>query len=145
MFYGEYKQKIDLKGRIQLPRAFIEALERSSLKGVMLTRGLDQCIFALTQEEWEAQESYFSNLPLTQADVRQFNRMFFSGAISVTPDVQGKIALPPSLRDYAGIAHEAVIVGVSNRIELWNVQRWQSVVAQGEVAFEQAAQRISAL
>lgn len=122
MFIGEYQHNVDAKGRLIVPAKFREGLGDS----FVVTKGLDGCLFAYPNVEWGIFEDKLRKLPLTSADARKFVRYFFSSAIECEIDAQGRILLPASLRDYAGIKKEVVSIGVSNRVEIWDKTAWQS-------------------
>ncbi len=142
MFYGEYLHSIDRKGRLILPAKFREAAKNHFIEKFYVTRGLDNCLFMLSEEEWKAQENKFKNLPFTKAQSRQFNRLFFSGAVEVTFDSQGRVLLPQYLKDFAGIKKDVVIVGVSNRIEIWAKDRWNEFYGNSKQSFEEIAEKL---
>ena len=142
MFYGEYSHSIDRKGRLILPARFREVCKESGYEKFFITRGLDKCIFMFTEGEWRNQEVKFKNLSFTKQEARSFNRLFFSGAGEVIPDRQGRFIVPPYLKDYAGIKRDAVIIGVSNRIEIWDTTLWQSFYQQTSQSFEQIAEKM---
>lgn len=124
MFYGEFSHSLDEKGRLILPARFRDIATENGIERFFLTRGLDKCIFMFAADEWVKQEQKFRNMSFTKQQSRSFNRMFFSGAIDVYPDKQGRFVVPQYLKDYAGIDREAVIIGVSNRIEIWDQKIW---------------------
>lgn len=136
MFMGEFHHNIDQKGRIIVPVKFRDGLGES----FVLTRGLDQCIFGYPQEEWKALEQKLKNLPLTKKDARAFTRFFFSGATECEVDKQGRINIAPTLRQYANLEKECVVIGVSNRIELWNKASWEEYFVESEESFAEIAE-----
>ncbi len=142
MFYGEYKHSIDRKGRLILPAKFREAYKEYGVERFLLTRGLDQCIFMFGEEEWRAQEQKFKSASFTKQETRSFNRMFFSGAVDVVPDKQGRFIVPPYLKEYAGIKRDTVIIGVSNRIEIWDRKKWDEFYSNSSKTFEQTAENL---
>jgi len=142
MFYGEYRHNIDRKGRLILPAKFRDACKEYSIDRFFLTRGLDKCIFMFTDEEWRAQEQKFKTMSFTKQESRHFNRMFFAGAVDVSPDKQGRFIIPDYLNEYAGIKKEAVIIGVSNRIEIWERQTWTEFYRNVSGRFEQISENI---
>lgn len=142
MFYGEYNHGIDRKGRLILPARFREICKESGIERFFITRGLDKCLFMFTEEEWRLQEQKFKNQPFTKQETRSFNRLFFSGAISVDPDKQGRFIIPQYLKDYANIKKDAIVIGVSNRIEIWDSKSWQTFYATSSETFEQIAENI---
>jgi len=121
--YGEYSHTIDEKNRLFIPARFRKAFKKG--EKLVLSRGLDGCLFLFPEEEWEKLEDKAKTLPITARDARAFTRHLFSGASLCVADAQGRIPFPPSLKEYAGIDKEVVIIGVSNRIEIWAKQRWK--------------------
>mgnify|MGYP001007731096 CR=1 FL=1 len=138
MFMGEYQHGLDTKGRLIIPAKFREELG----EGAIITRGLDNCLFLFPQEEWSILENKLKALPLTKHDARQFVRFLFSGATECEMDKQGRINLPTNLREFAEIEKDAVVIGVSSRIEIWSKERWQSYVEVAEESFEDIAENI---
>ncbi len=121
MFMGEYAHSIDSKGRLIMPARFREQLGSE----FVVTKGLDDCLFVYSPEEWQEIEKAFRQIPLTTRDARKFARFFFAGAASVELDKQGRVLLPAVLRDFAGLTKDVVLVGVLNRIEIWDKARWE--------------------
>jgi MraZ protein len=142
MFYGEYKHGIDRKGRIILPARFRDVSKEHGLEKFFITRGLDKCIFMFTEDEWRLQEQKFKSLSFTKQEARRFNRLFFSGALDVAPDKQGRFIVPQYLKDYAGIKKDTIIIGISNRIEIWDEKTWQEFYASTSETFEQIAENM---
>lgn len=142
MFYGEYKHSIDRKGRLILPSRFREVCRDAGLEKFFLTRGLDHCIFMFSEGEWRSLEQKFKNLPFTKQQSRSFNRLFFSGAVEVAPDKQGRFIIPHNLKTYASIKRDTVVIGVSNRIEVWDVATWEGFYAGCNESFEQIAETL---
>jgi len=142
MFYGEYRHNLDRKGRLILPAKFREASKEYSVERFFLTRGLDKCIFMFTEDEWRQQEQRFKSMSFTKQEARQFNRMFFSGATDVSPDKQGRFIIPDYLKEYASIKREAVFIGISNRIEIWDRQSWSDFFSSTGGGYEQIAENI---
>lgn len=121
MFMGEYQHRIDTKGRLIVPAKFREALGEAFI----VTKGLDQCLFVYPKEEWKIFEEKLRLLPLTNTDARKFVRFFFAGAAECEVDNQGRINLPGHLRDYAALKSDIVSIGVNNRVEIWNKEKWK--------------------
>lgn len=142
MFYGEYNHSIDLKGRLILPARFRDLCKERGIDRFFLTRGLDKCIFMFPEEEWRIQEKKFKSMPFTKGESRNFNRLFFSGALEVVPDKQGRFVVPNFLKDYANIKRDAVIIGISSRIEIWDQATWQQFYANSNGSFEQIAENL---
>lgn len=142
MFYGEYTHTIDRKGRLILPAKFREVAQSSFIERFFVTRGLDTCLFMFAEEEWRLQENKFKAISFTNQQSRTFNRLYFSGATDVIPDKQGRILLPQYLKDFAGIKRDVIIVGVSNRIEIWARDTWRDFYANSKQSFEEIAERL---
>jgi len=142
MFYGEFSHSIDRKGRLILPAKFRETAKTHFVEKFFITRGLDNCLFMLSEEEWRSQESKFKAMPFTKLESRKFNRIYFSGAVEITFDTQGRILLPQYLKDYAQIKKDVVIVGVSNRIEIWAKDKWLEFYGNSRQSFEEIAEKL---
>ena len=142
MFYGEYEHTIDRKGRLIIPSKFREVFKEHYIEKFYVTRGLDGCLFVFTEDEWKNQESKFKNMSFTKQESRNFNRMFFAGAVDVLPDKQGRFIIPPYLKDYAQIKRDTVIIGVSNRIEIWDSKNWGEFYSTSNESFERIAENL---
>jgi MraZ protein len=142
MFYGEFLHSIDRKGRLILPSKFREVAKANFIEKFFVTRGLDKCLFMFSEEEWRSQETKFKSMPFTKQESRIFNRIYFSGAVDVVPDRQGRILLPQFQKDYAQIKKEVVIVGVSNRIEIWGSESWKEFYGSWKQSFEEIAEKL---
>ena len=120
MFIGEFHHSIDAKGRLIMPAKFREQLNECCV----ITRGIDQCLFIYPIEEWKILLEKVNGLPVNRKDARQFSRFFLSGACECEFDKQGRINLSTPLMNYAGLSKDCVIIGVSNRIEIWEKEKW---------------------
>ncbi len=135
---GEYRHNIDEKGRMIVPAKFRDEL--GSL--FIVTRGLDRCLFVYPEEEWKKLEEQLKSLPLTKKDARAFSRFFFSGATECEIDKQGRVNIASPLREYAQLEKECVVIGVSNRVEIWSKHIWEEYVGQSEDSFSEIAENI---
>jgi len=135
---GEYKHNVDVKGRMIVPAKFREGLGDS----FVVTRGLDKCLFAYPLDEWKVIEEKLKQLPLTKKDARAFTRFFFSGAIECEIDKQGRINIPQNLRNYADLEKECVVIGVSERVEIWANDKWKEYVEDSEESFAEIAENL---
>ncbi|MDD4939338.1 MAG: division/cell wall cluster transcriptional repressor MraZ [Candidatus Omnitrophica bacterium] len=142
MFYGEYIHSIDRKGRVILPAKFREAAKAHFVEKFFVTRGLDKCLFMFSEEEWRSQENKFKAVSFTKQQSRTFNRLYFSGAVDVIADKQGRILIPQYLKDFAQIKRDVVIVGVSNRVEIWAKDKWQEFYGSSQQSFEEIAEKL---
>ena len=118
MLTGEYNYAIDTKGRVTIPQKYREDLGDR----LYITKGLDGCLFVLSEQQWKEFESKIGDLPLSKA--RDLQRFFFSGACDVEPDKQGRVLIPQSLRDYAGLNKDVTVIGAAVRAEIWDSARW---------------------
>ena len=142
MFYGEYEHTIDRKGRVIVPAKFRQALKEHEAKTLFLTRGLDGCLFLFAEAEWRTMENRFKQIPVTKAEGRKFNRLFFSGATEVAVDGLGRLLVPRTLKEFAQIKQDVVIVGVSTRMEIWAKEKWQAFYESSRQSFEEIAERV---
>ena len=120
MFMGEYNHSIDTKGRLIIPSRFREELGDE----FVVTKGLDGCLFVFPNSEWQAFEEKLKTLPLTNKSARQFARFFVAGATPCELDKQGRILLPQTLREFAGLEKDVVLTGMLNRVEIWSKAQW---------------------
>jgi len=141
MFMGQFEHTLDPKNRLTIPSPFRPEIERES-DGLVVTTGLDQCLFVYPFSEWKRLGERLSQHGTTRATNRAFVRLFFAGAHAVQPDGQGRITLPEPLRDYAGIQDRVAIIGARNKFELWQADRWQSYYEQKRPIFEKLSERI---
>ena len=120
MFLGRFLHTVDSKGRVTIPAKF-----RPNLAGgVVVTRGIDRCLYIYPQAEWDRLAERVRELPLTKKDARSFVRFLFSEASDCVPDRQGRILIPGYLREYANLDSEIVIAGLDNRLEMWSSSAW---------------------
>jgi len=127
-FLGEFEHTLDDRGRVTLPAKFRADLAR----GVVITRGLDRCLFLFPIDEWAPLAERISALPLGRPKARVLRRLLFSGASNVLPDRQGRILIPAYLREYANINGQVIIAGLNTYVELWDAEAWYRVKAQTE-------------
>lgn len=123
MFLGEYTHTIDEKGRLTIPAKFRGLLA----SGLVVTRGFDQNLMLFPLDGWQELAQRIAARPLADEDMRMFRRRVFSGATDLLPDRQGRILLPPYLRDFAGINGDVVIAGMFHYLELWSTDAWTAV------------------
>ena len=136
MFFGEYTYKVDEKGRVPLPPKF----RRQMKEGVILAKGMgEKCISVYPIAEWKRLSDSLAAKVVTPANLRRLNRAIFGSAFGVSLDGQGRVILPFSLREYAGIGDTAIVVGANNCVELWSEGEWQ---AEKKSAEEQASEII---
>lgn len=139
MYTGEYNHTVDAKGRLIVPSRFRELLGDE----FMVTKGFDGCLFVFSNDEWVAFSDKFRDLPLSSKDARKLTRFFFAGASSCEVDKQGRILIPPTLREYADLQKDVVSTGAREHIEIWNKDRWQEVNAYDDL--DEIAERMEEL
>ncbi|MEB2278654.1 division/cell wall cluster transcriptional repressor MraZ [Lysinibacillus xylanilyticus] len=138
MFMGEYQHSVDAKGRLIVPAKFRDALGET----FVVTRGLDNCLFGYPMNEWRKLEEKLKDLPMTKKDTRAFARFFFSGATEVEIDKQGRINIPSTLVQHAHLVKECIVLGVSNRIEIWAKDAWETYFSESEQSFNEIAENM---
>ena len=141
MFMGEYSHTIDTKGRLIIPSKFREELGET----FVVTKGLDGCLFLFSDEEWKAFEIKLKSVPLTNKNARQFARFFVAGATPCELDKQGRILLPATLREFAGLEKDVVLTGMLNRIEIWSKEKWNENNSLDDVAMDEIAEQMTDL
>lgn len=138
MFTGTYTPKLDDKGRIFLPAKFREAMT----EGLVITRGQDRSIDVRTKAEFEVFTEKFKNASQTDARLRAYGRMLFALASEQVPDKQGRISITPELREYASLQRECVVIGIYDRIEIWEPTAWADYTARQEAEFSDVQEEI---
>ncbi len=138
MFLGQYEHSLDKKGRIIMPSRFREELGDSFI----ITFGLDKCLFVYPMEEWEKLANNLQALPLGKKDTRAFKRTLASRALISHFDQQGRVVISKYLRDYSEITNDVMIIGVFERIEIWDLLKWQGYASETEQSYEDIAERI---
>ena len=138
MFMGEFQHTIDSKGRLTMPAKFREDLGTKFI----VTRGLDGCLFGYPQTQWAQLEEKLAEMPLAKKDARTFVRFFYSAATECEIDKQGRINIPNSLKTHANLDKNCVVIGVSNRIEIWDEARWQDFSEVAEESFDEIAENM---
>lgn len=141
MFYGEYQHIIDPKGRVIVPSRFRDGLGEKFI----LTKGLDNCLFVYSSQEWSNLETKLKALPFTDKDVRSFVRFFFAGATECEVDKQGRILIPQNLREYAGLEKDVCVIGVSTRVEVWDKDKWGKYSGEDNVSADKIAEKMAML
>jgi len=141
MFIGEYSHNLDIKGRMAVPVKFRDRLSG----GIIITRGLDQCLFLYPKNEWDILAEKLTKLPLSQANSRAFVRLMLAGAMDLTLDTQGRILIPDYLRSYAKLKKQAIVAGLYNRIEIWDAESWKQYKNKTEASSEEIAEKLGEL
>ena len=138
MFFGTYTPRLDDKGRLFLPAKFRDELA----DGLVVTRGQERCLYVWSMEEFGKLTERLRETPVTNKAARDYVRMFFAGASDETPDKQGRITVPPMLRDYASLAKDCIVIGAMNWIEIWDATSWQTYSDQQEQAFADLSEEV---
>ena len=141
MFIGEYAHSVDAKGRVIMPVKLREDIGEKFI----VTKGLDGCLFAYSQEEWNNFEQKLKSLPLTNKNARDFVRFFLSGAVECEIDKQGRFLIPANLRNYAVLEKEIVIIGVGTRIEIWDRKEWNQYSSNDNISADEIAENMTML
>lgn len=141
MLIGEYLHTLDSKKRLSLPAKFRKEVG----KKVVITRGLDSCLFVYPTKSWEAIADKLSSLPIGGADTRGMSRFLLSGAVESDVDGAGRILVPDFLKDFADLKSRVVLAGVSDRIEIWNEKAWEEYKRRIEKGADQMAQTLGDL
>lgn len=123
---GEYLHTIDNKGRLIFPAKFREELGEKFIA----TKGLDNCLFVYSLDEWAILENKLKQLPIAKPEARAFVRFFFAGAAELECDKQGRVLLPAPLREHAKLDKDIVVIGVSTRVEIWGKEAWEEYNAR---------------
>ena len=131
MFLGTHIPRLDEKGRLFLPAKFRDELAG----GVVITKGQERCLYVFPMAEFRRVTEAMSKAPVTQKTVRDYSRVFFASASDEVPDKQGRITVPPSLREYAGLTRDCVVIGANTRVEVWDSAAWEAYLADREQAF----------
>jgi len=135
---GTYTPKLDEKGRIILPAKFRDEFGG----GVILTRGQERCVYVFSESEFETFADGIRKVPVGSKQGRDFLRLLLSGAQPEEPDRQNRITIPQSLRSYAGLDRELVVIGAGNRAEIWDAQAWDAYVTANEEDFSNTAEEV---
>jgi transcriptional regulator MraZ len=140
MLLGEYEHTIDDKSRLTLPAKFRQALAG----GIVLTRGLDACVEAYPADDWQALvESRIAGLNPLSHETRVIERFYYTGAVEVQPDKQGRVMLPPALVEHGGLGREVVVVGMRHRLEIWDRAAWRTQLKEVMGSAEHVAERLA--
>lgn len=138
MLIGQHKRAIDAKGRMILPRDYREEFEG----GLVITKGLDKCLVIYPIGEWEKLDEKIKDMPEGNFDSRGFKRQLFSNASKLIPDGQGRVLLPTHLREEARLEKEAMVIGLSDKVEVWNPDSWTEYDKRTRERYEEAASEI---
>ena len=138
MLIGEYKHTLDPKKRLSLPSRFRKEVG----KHVVVTRGLDKCLFIYPLKQWEKISERLAELSIGQSDSRGFNRFMLAGAVESDVDSAGRILIPDFLKDFAGLKSKVVVAGIHTRIEVWGEKSWENYKSRVEKDADTLAEKL---
>jgi MraZ protein len=138
VFLGTHTPRLDDKGRIFLPAKFRDDLQG----GLVITKGQDRCLYVWSRGDFEALTDRVRQAPFTNKASRDFLRVLFSGASDEIPDKQGRITIPPVLRQYARLQRDCVVIGAMDRVEIWDAESWASYSAEHEESFASMSEEV---
>ncbi len=138
MFLGTHTPRLDDKGRLFLPAKFRDRLS----SGLVVTRGQERCLYVFPMDEFTAVADQMREAPTTSKAVRDYMRVFLSGASDEVPDKQGRVTIPPALRAYAGLERDCTVIGAGARVEVWDSAAWTTYLAATEQAFADQSEEV---
>lgn len=141
MFIGEYQHNVDQKKRLALPSKFRKELGRQ----VVVTRGLDKCLFIYPLKTWKELAQKLGTLPMGESGTRSFIRLMLAGATDVEMDSQGRVLVPDYLKEYAGLEKEVIVAGLFNRLEVWDEDKWKEYKTKAEANTDEIAEQLGKL
>ena len=141
MLIGQYKHTIDIKKRLALPVKFRGELGAK----VIVTKGVENCLVVYTEKEWEVMSQKLGNLPVSQGEARSFTRHLLASATEVELDKLGRILLPDYLKEYADLKKNVVVCGLSNRLEVWDEEKWANYTKNAEKGVEEIVSKLGPL
>lgn len=137
-FFGTFTPKLDDKGRLVVPAKLREAFAR----GLVITRGQERCLYVFSATSFDALLERIRALPLTSKQAREFQRVFLAGAHAETPDKQHRVTVPQLLREYAALERDLTVIGVGDRVEIWDSQKWESVLTASEESYSEISEEV---
>jgi len=138
VFLGTHTPRLDEKGRLFLPAKYREELAH----GIVLTKGQERCLYVFPVSEFGRITEALRTAPVTAKSVRDYSRVFFASASDEVPDRQGRITIPPGLREYAALQRDCVVIGANTRLEIWDATSWTTYLDQQEDAFSDASEEV---
>ncbi len=138
MFLGTHTPRLDEKGRLILPAKYRDELA----PGLILTKGQERCVYVFPEAEFVRITEAMRTAPVTAKGLRDYSRVFFASASDEVPDKQGRIMIPPALREYAGLERDCVVIGANTRLEIWDFAAWETYLGQQEDAFSEASEEV---
>jgi MraZ protein len=141
MLIGQYEHTIDVKKRLALPSKFRGELGDK----VVITKGLESCLAVYTEAEWQVMAGKLANLPISQVEARSFSRNILAGAMEVALDKLGRILIPDYLKEYAGLKKNVTICGLSNKLEIWDSEKWNEYMKNSEKNVDEIVSKLGPL
>lgn len=138
VFLGTHQPRMDDKGRLFLPAKFREPLAG----GLVVTRGQERCLYVFPEQEFTRLYNRMREAPVTSKAARDYQRVFLSGASREVPDKQGRVTVPPPLREYAGLTKDCVVIGAGARVEVWDSGAWAAYLTEQESAFSDLSEEV---
>jgi MraZ protein len=138
VFLGTHAPRLDDKGRIFLPARFRDELAG----GLVITKGQERCLYVWPLEEFGRLTESMRNAPVTAKPTRDYMRVLFAGASDEVPDRQGRVTIPPALRDYAGLARDCIVIGANTRVEIWDARAWEAYLDEQEPRFSDLSEEV---
>jgi len=138
VFLGTHAPRLDEKGRLFLPAKFRAQLA----DGLVVTRGQERCLYVFDMAEFVRLAEQMRSTPVTSRAARDYLRVFLSGASDEVPDKQGRITIPPVLREYAGLTRDCTVIGAGSRVEIWDADAWSTYLQATEQAFSDQAEEV---
>lgn len=138
MFLGTHQPRLDDKGRLILPAKYREELAG----GLVITKGQERCLYVFPVGEFQRITDALRTAPVTAKSVRDYSRVFFASASDEELDKQGRITIPPALREYAGLARDCIVIGANTRLEIWDAEAWESYLGEQEQAFAELSEEV---
>ena len=138
MFLGTYSPRLDEKGRLFLPAKFRDELA----EGLVITKGQERCLYVFSLAEFGRITERLRDAPLTAKAARDYSRVFFASAHDEVPDKQGRVTVPPPLRDYAGLTRDCAVIGANTRVEIWDAGAWGDYLGRQEEEFSTLSEEV---
>ena len=138
MFLGTHTPRLDEKGRLILPAKFRDKLAG----GLVMTRGQERCLYVFPMDEFVKVTQQMQEAPTTNRAVRDYIRVFLSGASDEIPDKQGRVTIPAHLRQYAGLSRDCTVIGTGSRVEVWDTDAWNDYLASTEQAYSEQSEEV---
>jgi MraZ protein len=138
MFLGTHRPRLDEKGRLFLPAKYRDELA----SGLVITKGQERCLYVFPAAEFQRLTEELRSAPVTGKAVRDYSRVFFASASDETPDKQGRVTIPPGLRDYAALVKDCVVIGANTRLEIWDAAAWEAYESQQNEAFSATSEEV---